>query len=154
MHKIPYYKQETNYTCGAASMRMALEALGIKKSEKQVANLLHTNRVSGTRTAQFPKVAERFKLDYRIERNNTTLKLLKRAYKGGFVIIVNYLLPTQGEHFSVVSKIGQEYIYLHDPWVGPDTKYPLKTFMPIWRGAGSGTRGSDNERFWFFGMKK
>lgn len=154
MLKIPYHEQETAYTCGAASMRMVLESLGIKKTEKQIANLLKTNKLSGTRTAQFPKIAEKYKFDYRIERNDTPLRLLKRAIRDGFVTIVNYMLPTQGEHYAVISKIGREYIYLHDPWVGPDTKYPLKTFMRIWRGAGSGKRGSDNERFWFFGVKK
>ncbi|MFZ6015628.1 MAG: cysteine peptidase family C39 domain-containing protein [Patescibacteria group bacterium] len=154
MHKIPYHKQETNYTCGAACMRMALEALGIAKTEKQIANLLKTNKVSGTRTPQFPRVAEKFKLDYRIERNNTTIRQLKKAHKNGFVIILNYMLPTQGEHYAVLSKIGREYIYLHDPWVGPDTKYPIRTFLKIWRGAGPGKRGSDNEKFWFFGIKK
>lgn len=152
--KLPYHKQESAYTCGAASMRMILEAIGMKKSEKQISRLLNTNKVSGTRTAQFPQVAEKYKLDYRIERNDTSIQDLKRAYKKGFYIIVNYMLPGQGEHYAVVSKIGRKNIYLHDPWVGPNTKYPIATFEKIWRGAGAGTRGSDNERFWFFGIRK
>ena len=41
----PFHKQETNYTCGSAAMRMALESAGIKKSEKQVEKLLSTNKI-------------------------------------------------------------------------------------------------------------
>ncbi|MBN2368173.1 C39 family peptidase, partial [Candidatus Woesearchaeota archaeon] len=39
---IPYHAQQTNYTCGTASMRMILEYFGIKKTEKQLARILHT----------------------------------------------------------------------------------------------------------------
>ncbi len=154
MHNIPYHKQETIYTCGAACMRMVLEALGIKKTEKQITKLLGTNKISGTRSAKFPIVAEKYKLDYRIERGNTKINDLRRAYKKGFLIIVNFVLPSMGGHYAVVTKIGREYIYLHDPWVGANTKYPIITFKSIWNGGRPGTRGSDNEQFWFFGVRK
>jgi len=45
MINLKYYKQETNYTCGAAAMRMALEFFGIKKTEKRIAKLLSTNKI-------------------------------------------------------------------------------------------------------------
>ena len=40
MVQIPYYEQETNYTCGPACMRMVLASLGIKKSEKDIQQFL------------------------------------------------------------------------------------------------------------------
>ena len=62
--KFPYYKQEREYSCGAAAMRMVLENLGIKKSENEIIKYLGTNKTKGTMNKDFPRLAEKFKLNY------------------------------------------------------------------------------------------
>ncbi|PIN94126.1 hypothetical protein COU56_03175, partial [Candidatus Pacearchaeota archaeon CG10_big_fil_rev_8_21_14_0_10_31_9] len=60
MVQIPYYEQETNYTCGPACMRMVLGSLGIKKSEKQITKLIGTNKIRGTNHRDFLSVVEKY----------------------------------------------------------------------------------------------
>jgi len=150
MVKFPFYKQETNYTCGAASMRMALEFCGIKKSEKQVAKLLGTNKVRGTWHKDFPIVAETFKLSY-VSMKNATIRGLEEYQKKGFAIVICYFYPPKKiDHYSILKKIDKEYIYFLDPFFGKNHKYPIKHFKKIWRSDSK----YENERHWFFAMKK
>ncbi|MBU2616822.1 MAG: C39 family peptidase [Nanoarchaeota archaeon] len=150
MVKFPFYKQETNYTCGAASMRMALEFFGIKKSEKQIAKLLNTNKVRGTWHKDFPLVAERFCLSY-VDLRNATIRDLKTYHKKGFVIILCYFFPEKKfDHYSVLKKINERYVYFWDPLFGKNHKYPIKHFKKIWRSDPK----YENEKHWFFAVKK
>ena len=112
MQEIPFYKQETKYTCGPASMRMALEFCGIKKSEKQIAKLLKTNKIRGTWHKSFTSVAEKFKLNY-IAFRNASISDLKQFQKNGFVIILCYFCKEEEfDHYSVLKKINRKNIYL------------------------------------------
>ncbi|MBI2668105.1 C39 family peptidase [Candidatus Woesearchaeota archaeon] len=145
-----FYKQETKYTCGAAAMRMALEFFGIRRSEKQLAKLLGTNKVSGTWYKDLGAVAEKFELNY-ISMRNSTFKDLKEYQKKGFIIIILYFSPKNKiAHLSVLRKIDSKNIYFWDPWFGPEHKYGLKYFEKIWR---CDPRYGSEKR-WFFAMKK
>jgi ABC-type bacteriocin/lantibiotic exporter with double-glycine peptidase domain len=129
--KIPYYKQETGYTCGAACMRMILESMGIKKSEKQVANLLKTNKMIGTWHKNIAELAEKYKFDYTIFRGATWLDLL--FYKEtGWRIIVCFTNRENFFHYCVVKKINWHSIYLLDPSAGPKERYFIPDFKKRW----------------------
>jgi len=131
--EFPYHKQESSYTCGAASMRMALEYLGIKRSEKQVARLLGTNKVKGTWEKEFPKLAERYRLSY-VVNHRGAISDLKRLNKKGYVIIICFHHPVDKiDHYSVIREIAEGKIHLYDPWKGPDSVYKLSYFDKIWR---------------------
>lgn len=148
MH-LPYFKQETSYTCGAAALRMVLASIGINKTEKQVAKILGTNRVKGTLHDDFFKVAEHLKLKYIVERKSS-VKDLKKLQDENYRIIVNYLLPvTKVGHYAVVREVGSKYIHLLDPFIGPDQIYPISNFIKNWK---SGFE-KDYSR-WFFAIKK
>lgn len=148
MH-LPYFKQETSYTCGAAALRMVLASLGINKTEKQVAKILGTNKRSGTLHDDFFKVAEHLKLKYIVERRSS-VQDLKKLQEENYRIIINYLLPVSKiGHYAVVREVGNRYIHLLDPLIGPDQIYPLKFFIKNWK---SGFE-KDYSR-WFFAIKK
>jgi len=145
-----YHKQETKYTCGAASMRMALESIGIKKGEKQLVKLLRTNKIRGTRISSFPQLAEKFKLNYTVKRN-ATIQDLKRYQKEGYVIIVDYFFPKEKvDHYSILRKIDSNFIYFWDPWFGPEHKYNLSYFKKVWKC----DLRYDPEKAWFIAIKK
>ncbi|MDD5254255.1 MAG: C39 family peptidase [Candidatus Nanoarchaeia archaeon] len=153
MKRFPYHKQETGYTCGAASMRMILEYLGIKKSERQIAKLLETNKVRGTWPKYFPELAERYKLDYIVERK-ATIKDIKHLLNEGYLVIICYFYEAGNvDHYSVVKKIDSKYIYFWDPDpnCGPEDKYSISYFEKIWK---TDPRYQDKERRWIFAMKK
>jgi ABC-type bacteriocin/lantibiotic exporter with double-glycine peptidase domain len=148
--KFPYYKQETNYTCGACAIRMALEGFGIKKSEKQISKLLGTNKIRGTWPRELPKLAEKFKLNYFVGRNSK-IEDLEYYLKNNFIIIVAYWYPLEKvDHYSVVKKIDEKFIYFWDPWFGEEHKYTLTYFKKIWKS----DKKFDNEKSWFIAIKK
>lgn len=146
----PYYHQETKYTCGAAAMRMALEMVGIRRSEKQVGRLLGTNKVRGTWDKDFPKLAERYRLVYIVDRN-ASFQDLKEYHKKGFTIIISYRYPTEKMgHYSVLKKIGRKKIYFWDPLFGPNHYYSIYYFRRLW----GSDQNYDREKRWFFALKK
>lgn len=145
-----FHKQESKYTCGTASMRMALESVGIKKSEKQIKKLLGTNRVGGTWHRDFPRLAENYKLNY-IAKRNSSINDLKEYQKKGFTIIVCYFYPEEKSgHYSILKKIDDKNIYLWDPWFGPKHRYSLDYFKKVWKI----NLKYDKEKCWFFAVKK
>jgi predicted double-glycine peptidase len=150
MKNFPFHKQETSYTCGAASLRMALEKSGISLSEKKVAKLLKTNKVRGSWTKNFPFVAECFSLNYIVCRNSS-VEDLKQAQNKGYAIIVLYLYPPEKvDHYSIIRKFDKNYIYFWDPWFGPDHKYTNAYFRKIW----SSDPKYEDQKKWFIGIKK
>ena len=149
MVNFPFYKQETNYTCGAASMRIALKTCGIKKSEKQLVKLLGTNKVRGTWHKDFSKLAEKYKLNY-VAKRNSSIEDLKEFQRKGYTIIICYYYPSEKvDHYSILKNIDNRHIYFFDPFFGAKHKYTLKYFNKIWKSDPK----YDNERCWFFALK-
>ncbi|MEK6793052.1 MAG: cysteine peptidase family C39 domain-containing protein [Nanoarchaeota archaeon] len=149
MIQFPFHKQETKYTCGAAAMRMALEVCGIKKSEKQVAKLLTTNKVRGTWHKNFPIIAEKFKLNY-ISMRNATINDLREYKKNNYILIVCYFYPPEKvDHYSILKKINNNHIYFWDPFFGDKHSYTLTYFNKIWKSDPK----YDDEKRWFFAVK-
>ncbi|MFH1662289.1 MAG: peptidase C39 family protein [Candidatus Falkowbacteria bacterium] len=147
--KIPFYYQEKSWTCGAASLRMALESLDIKKSENQVVNLLRTNKIRGSYHKNFPLVAEKFKLSYIVERNSS-IKEISKLLKDNWILIINYYDKKEKvDHYVVVNKIDKTKIYFNDPWYKEDRNESmlLSKFSLIWYDA-------EKEKRWLFGLKK
>jgi predicted double-glycine peptidase len=145
----PYYKQETNYTCGAAAMRMVLEQCGIKKSEKQLAKELCTNKIRGTWPKNFSAVADKYKLNYHVKRNATLNELKKLQTEGYSIIIGFYYPPEKIDHYSVLKKITTSEIHFWDPYFGQNHKYSITHFMKVWKSDPK----FDNEKRWFFAIK-
>lgn len=145
---LPYHHQETEYTCGAASMRMIFENLGIKKTEKQMVKLLGTNKVRGTWEKEFPKLAEKYKFTYIVERKGT-IKDLKKYLKEGFKIIICYDVVYEGVgHYAILKNINSKTVVLTDPWYGKDHEYKINYFKKIWK------TPNEHDLRWFFGIKK
>ena len=148
--RFPYHRQNTKYTCGAASMRMTLESLGIRRSEKQVMKLLCTNKIRGTWTKNFSVVAKKFMLK-QMSKENATINDLKKYHKKVYAIIIGYFYPREKvDHYSILRKIGLKYIYFWDPWFGPDHKYKISYFKKIWK---CDSR-YEPKKAWFIAIKK
>jgi predicted double-glycine peptidase len=150
---VPFFEQGTEYTCGPASMRMVLEFIGIKRTEKQLMKLLRTNKVRGTWLKFFPRLAERYKLNYVVKRNSS-IRDVRRLLKKGYGIIVCYSPGRTPDytvdHYSVVRRVDSKNIYLLDPWDGPKTTYSIQYFESIWRCDPT----HEDEKKWLFAVKK
>ena len=53
---VPYYKKETEYTCGPASCRMALAYFGINNTEQELVDVLQTTLCKGTNPQNIKKL--------------------------------------------------------------------------------------------------
>lgn len=146
----PYHKQDTDYTCGAACMRMALEYFGIKRSETYLAKILGTNKKRGTWLEMLPEVAEKFRLDYDVLRKSS-LSDIKRLQGEGFIVIVCYWYPLdEFDHYSVIKKIDSTHVHFWDPWFGPKHKYSRRYFLKVWEKKNN----HDREKRWLLALKK
>ncbi|QQG38724.1 MAG: C39 family peptidase [Candidatus Woesearchaeota archaeon] len=145
--KIPYYKQEKDYTCGPAVMRMLLAAKGIKKSEKELERMLKISTRIGTWFKYFPIVAEKYRLDYVVARNSN-LKELKKLLKEGYIIMVGYFMEEENVgHYAVVTKVDSKYVYMLDPYLGPNRKLRIMNFLKNWYDE------AEKEKRWLFGIR-
>jgi len=153
-HKFKYYKQQTEYTCGPASVKMVLSYFGINVSELKILKIMNTKQKSGTKNLEFPKIFEKYKLNYVVMRN-AKLDDLKTYLLRKYMVIVSYVYydedwHTEIGHYSVLRKIDSNYVYLYDPYFGLAHKIQLREFFKVWRNSSFG----DNEKRWFIAVKK
>lgn len=147
---IKFHEQETKWTCGAACMKMILEACKIRKSEKLLVKLLSTNKVRGTWLRCFAQVAEKYKLNYIVQRDST-IRDLRDALENDYYILLAYYIPKEKiDHYAVVKKIDDEFIYFYDPYYGPKHKYKLTYFRKVWKT----NPKHDTDKAWFIGVKR
>ena len=147
---IPYFKQQSSWTCGPASLRMVLASFGIKISEAQLAKALKTNRIQGTAESALPLVAKQHKLTYHLGRDGTFAQLQK-FLKQRYQIIVSYYIPEEKTgHFSVLKRISKNTVYFLDPWYGPKHKLSKKSFLKVWKN----NPARSKEKRWYFAVKK
>lgn len=148
--KIPYFRQERIWTCGAAAFRMVLAYFEIKRSESQLVKMLKTGKKMGVKNKRFSEIAERFKLSY-IVRRNSSLRDLRRYLKRKFAIIIHYYVPKLKEdHYAVIKRISKERIFLLDPWFGDNHSIDIDKFLKIWKE----NPKYGKEKKWFIGIKK
>ena len=147
MHNIPFYRQEKEWTCGAACVRMVCASLGVKKSEREFARLLRVQRKKGTLHKEIPMLLEKYHFQYVVGRKGVIADL-RRLLKQRYRCMVGYwLIEHKCPHYAVVQKIGSTKVYLLDPWCGPHHSYSLKEFKKIWY-------DGEGEEGWFVGIKK
>jgi ABC-type bacteriocin/lantibiotic exporter with double-glycine peptidase domain len=133
MLKVPYFKQDTDYTCGPATLQMVLAFYGIRISEEKLAKLLETNDDVGTRHNSM--------IDFSREEGfnvfvNTCSKVeeIRRFINEGKSVIVHFLEPDGNVgHYSVVVGIDDNSIFLNDPWNGENFEMNIPDFEKRWR---------------------
>ena len=129
---VPYFKQETAYTCGAATLRMVLAFYGKTFSEEEIGKEIGTNEATGTERARMGEIIKQHALSPR-ERSDASLEDLRFLYTEGLPSIVRFTEPSQNvDHYGVVVGIDETYIFIHDPWNGPEMVLELGKFLVRW----------------------
>jgi len=133
MPTLPYFPQETEYSCGAACMRMAMAAQGRLLSEEELCAELKTNSEYGTLFKDMLDFLERQKISYQCQQR-ASFRDLKRLLSEGWQIILSYRPKSDAfDHFSVVHRISRDRIYLYDPGYGKGISYSLRHFTRLWK---------------------
>lgn len=129
---IPFYRQDTGYTCGPTALQMAFSFLGKFKSEKNIAREAGTQSKTGTSHHGMIEAALREKF-YCYVNEGSTLDELKYFIKLGHPVIVNYIEPSSDEgHYAVVTGYNNKHITLNDPWNGKDFNISEQSFLARW----------------------
>ena len=129
---VPFYKQETIYTCGPASLRMAFSFFGRQVAESTLASEVGTNDATGTERERMGEAAKTRGLIPH-EKTDAAIKDLTDLYRQGIPSIVRFVEPSQNvDHYGVVIGIDGSNIVIHDPWNGPETVFDLGMFFMRW----------------------
>jgi len=130
MIKIKLCKQSRGY-CGPASLKMVLSAYGINKSESYLAKLTKASRVKGCSEENIVKSGKRYGLKGYVKQHSS-INELKKLIKRGIPVIVDWLSPEEGGHYSVVVGFEKNKIILADPHFGKLKKHSIKWFKGRW----------------------
>ncbi|MFH1787206.1 MAG: cysteine peptidase family C39 domain-containing protein [archaeon] len=123
------FQQGYDGSCGPASLKMALHHLGIEKTENELVKL-GSCRGEGVELEDLLKIAKKFKIKGFI-KENSDLKEIKKYLKKKCAIIVGWFFEDDG-HYSVISRIDNENIYLQDPQIGHIRAMRINLFKRIW----------------------
>lgn len=136
--KVPYFKQESWYTCGPACLRMVLAYLGIIKTEKEVAEACGTNEL-GTTSTQLSAGFQRFGVRASSVKNANIDDLKQEITEGRPVIVLIDPSHIYGGisgfgHFIVIVGFKDDEIVYHDPDEpqGEYMKCDYGTFLMAW----------------------
>jgi len=148
--KIPYFKQESWYTCGPACLRMVLSFFGIARTEAEVMKECDTTEL-GTTTVKISTAAYKFGLKSSSLKNANIDDLKNELRKGRPVIVLidpSYLYGGVSGfgHFIVIVGFSDEEIIYHDPDVseGEYMRINNSAFQNSW----------ESTRCWMISMEK
>lgn len=147
MQPIPYFQQETDYTCGAACLRMILAASDRPHSEAELAKLLDSQPKVGVDNSQLCEVAR--KLGYEVlAKDHGTITEVQQLLDADYAIIANFMGFTEEVgHFALVLAIENDQVVLHDPWNGPEFRVGKDDFVNRWHNT------SGDRPHWFVALR-
>lgn len=129
---VPYFKQDTTYTCGPTALQMVLAYYDIKTSEATLSEELGTNSDNGTRRLRMREVAATYGLHCHVN-DNAPYEELSILVSQELPIIIRFLETGKNEdHYGVVVGADDTHIVIHDPWHGPAVRFHREEFMPRW----------------------
>ncbi|MEX0587267.1 MAG: cysteine peptidase family C39 domain-containing protein [Patescibacteria group bacterium] len=128
---VPYYRQETDSTCGLAVIRMYLGYWKfIVPTEKQLRDQ-EPGWKTGLTRSELVKILRRQGLLVK-QRRHGTISDLTIFIDHGFPVAVDLRHPTQGGHFAIVDGYGKGEIYLKDPLDGK-RRLAEASFLKLWK---------------------
>lgn len=132
--KVPFYKQDTDYTCGPVALQMVLSFLGYFKSEKYLSKKVNVSHDTGTKHEAMIETARKEGF-YCYVNKDSSLDEIKNFLSDGLPVIAHFVEPQAGEeHYAVVIGLEAEKVILNDPWNGKNFKMAKKEFLSRWHG--------------------
>ena len=134
---LPYYHQETDFSCGPACVQMVLEFFGVKKREEELRQQMNARPRIGTSHQSLIRALRTHGLICRA-RSDASLRDLDSALGKDHPAIINFIDPSTNEgHYAVMTATTKTAIITHDPWNGPNTTYERKSFVQRWHNSTS-----------------
>ena len=130
MLNVQPFRQKPGY-CGPASLKMVLDFLGVKITEKKLAEITGCDPSCGIGAESLVCAAQKLGFRAQIKDFSDLNDLRKWVNRRKMPVIVDWF-AFEGGHYSVVSGIDKENIYLEDPSLGHRRALKLSTFMRLW----------------------
>lgn len=130
--KVPFCKQDTKYSCGAASTQMILKFFDIFFSEEELIKKLKTDEEFGVNPKEITEFFNKQGL-FCYVNDQSSIEEVESFLGKGLPVMVNYLEPSNDEgHYAVVVGIANGDIILNDPWNGEKFKLTRRDFEKRW----------------------
>lgn len=133
MLDVPFYTQDTAYSCGAASVQMLLAYFGMRRSEHELMERLHTDRLYGT---HHQAILTELAKDGLFVYVNADAHLDEIAFfleHRKLPSLVHYIEPDADEgHYALVIGVDRRLVTLNDPWHGPRYTLSVREFEMRW----------------------
>jgi predicted double-glycine peptidase len=130
----PYFKQDTDFSCGAVVAQMVLAWYGIRESELHLMQRLHTNKTYGTHHNEMIHLFTAHGL-FVFANNNSTFEDIAHHLAQNVPVVLHYTDPNDMSegHYALCTGINHTHITLHDPWYGPQHSYNMADFLALWK---------------------
>jgi ABC-type bacteriocin/lantibiotic exporter with double-glycine peptidase domain len=129
---LTYFKQETKFTCGPASLRNSLLALGFVYSERKLRELAGSDRTNGTSEKKIFRALRALSFDFKAFHNKTEAAFKQRVIynlKKGHKLI---LLTDHEDHWISVVEYQNRYLTVIDPEQKRVRKYLTPKELSKW----------------------
>ncbi len=128
MIKLTPFMQRPDY-CGPSSLKIVLEHFGVKITEKEIIKKVKARKF-GIEAEDLLAFAK--KLGFKgFVQDFSNLKDLRKYIKKKIPVIVEWFEEDDG-HFSIVTGIDQENVYLQDPDLGHMRAMSRRLFRRLW----------------------
>src|SRR3989344_4539551 len=132
MVHLPYFKQDTNYSCAPTVMEMVFRFYGKVFGEKDLIQMLKTKKDTGTHHNAMIDLA-RTEGFYVYVNNESSLDEVASLVKKNVPVIVHFIEPDNDEgHYAVIIDVKKDHIILDDPWNGEKFKMVIDDFEERW----------------------
>ena len=122
-----YFKQETDYTCGVACLRMLFSAFTQEvPSEQDLMIELATNDKIGTHPDKIKEVATKYGYEVKTGENGT-MALLDELRYDGYVIML--AISVDVPHWVVYLKNNNNHVFFNDPYFGEMLSRKIREFI-------------------------
>jgi predicted double-glycine peptidase len=135
----PFQETLHESMCGPASLKIVLEYFGVHKGEEELAALMRKTDI-GSDAAGFVRAAGALGFEADV-RDNSDFDDIRKWLDKRVPVIVDWFTRGRADyadsevadgHYSVVSGLDDEYIYLQDPEIGGMRKIGRNDFKKVW----------------------
>ena len=144
--------KQTEGMCGPASIRIAISTFHKSYSEKEIARIAHSTAEEGTNSSGMIKALKKIGISTTEFKNMSeahSLDVVRRYTAVGKPVIVDWLKTKEKdneevsdtskiksthdyEHYSVIAKVDDSFVYMFDPLEKTEQKLPIRYFMSRW----------------------
>lgn len=129
---VPFFWQQKDYWCAAASLKMLLAAYGRGGKQSSLARLARTD-VDGVSAFRLQKTLEFLGIACQ-SKEGGTLTRVRSLLRQRRPVVVGYIEPADGDHhFAIIVGLMKKDVILNDPWHGRGFRMSRREFCRRWR---------------------